>query len=1097
MDFWYISNMLARHLFALLFLFSTGGFAQFYYGSQMDFGKNRVQFGLPHYWTWYRFEKYDVYFYKGGREIGEYVATSARKHIPEIEKLLDFSLDSRIEFMVYNKQSEYKQSNLGLITDEQYNVGGVTRIVGSKVAVYFDGDHKHLETQIRSGAAQVLINQMMYGGNVKEMVKNSTFLTLPDWYTEGLVSYISNPYDIEVENRVKDGILSGKFSRFNHLTGADAHAAGHSLWGFVAATYGENVISNILYMTKLSRNVENAFLFVLGVSVKNVAQDWNDYYKTRYGKNDADRKLPNGTPILTKPKQSRVYSQAKVSPDGKKVAYVTNEMGQYKVFIYNSETKKHKRILKREKKVDRINDYSFPLLAWHPTGEILAIITEYKGELLMTYYTLSSGKKDAIKMVNFEKILDLSYSPDGRKIVLSAINKGQSDIYVFSIAGGAIEQITNDVYDDLNPRWMKGGKKIIFSSNRISDTLRPKMTPKGNVSFYKDLFIYNYAQKSPVLKRVTSTPYINETEPFEYDSTAICFLADENGVRNRFVATFDSALAYVDTAEHYRYITKTMAITNYSRNIITQDFNSPSGKFAQIIFSDGYYRIFVEDRTAFSALVPIDLTNTAFADQIKKNQPQSDKHGPNVSVKVKSGDKENFNPNRDSTLININNYTFDNEKLREKKEEKKFESVKQPPLINPVKKDSSTGLSNIDFGQMRNYNRFFTANNVITQLDNNYLSPIYQKFSGGTSPIWIDPGFSALFKIELTDLFEDYKITGGARLPSNLNSNEFFLSYEDRMRRWDKQYILHRQSLLDVVQGAFLIKIHTHQGKYVLKYPFSEVASIRGTFTARYDRTVYLALENVSLQKPNLNEYWGAFKLEYVFDNTIRRGLNLYNGLRFKLFAETFSQVNKAETDMTVVGCDFRFYKKIHREFIWANRLAASTALGNQKLLYYMGGVDGWLAPRFNTSIPISTKENYVYQTLATPMRGFEQNIRNGNSFVLLNSELRMPIFRYLFNRPIKSDFLHNFQVVGFGDVGTAWNGPDPYSDQNALNTLTIGGPPVFVILKNQREPIVGGYGFGLRSRVLGYFVRADWAWGVDDGIVQDRVFYLSLSLDF
>ncbi|MFT6410835.1 MAG: hypothetical protein ACJA15_001659, partial [Flavobacteriales bacterium] len=47
------------------------------------------------------------------------------------------------------------------------------------------------------------------------------------------------------------------------------------------------------------------------------------------------------------------------------------------------------------------------------------------------------------------------------------------------------------------------------------------------------------------------------------------------------------------------------------------------------------------------------------------------------------------------------------------------------------------------------------------------------------------------------------------------------------------------------------------------------------------------------------------------------------------------------------------------------------------------------------------------------------------------------------------------------------------------------------------REPIIWGYGFGLRSRLLGYFVRADWAWGVDDGMIMDRVFSISLSTDF
>ncbi|MDQ3190069.1 MAG: hypothetical protein M3Q58_00590, partial [Bacteroidota bacterium] len=198
-----------------------------------------------------------------------------------------------------------------------------------------------------------------------------------------------------------------------------------------------------------------------------------------------------------------------------------------------------------------------------------------------------------------------------------------------------------------------------------------------------------------------------------------------------------------------------------------------------------------------------------------------------------------------------------------------------------------------------------------------------------------------------------------------------------------------------------------------------------------------------------------------------------------------------------VFGLDLRHYIKIHRDFIWANRLAASTSLGTHKLIYFMGGVDNWLLPKYDYETRIDYSQNYVFQTLATNMRGFHQNVRNGNSFAVINSELRLPVFRYLVNQPIKSDFINNFQIIGFGDIGTAWNGVSPYSEDNTLNTEIIYSNPFIITLKNQKEPIIGGYGFGLRSRLLGYFVRADWAWGVEDGVVMPRVFYLSLSLDF
>ena len=97
----------------------------------------------------------------------------------------------------------------------------------------------------------------------------------------------------------------------------------------------------------------------------------------------------------------------------------------------------------------------------------------------------------------------------------------------------------------------------------------------------------------------------------------------------------------------------------------------------------------------------------------------------------------------------------------------------------------------------------------------------------------------------------------------------------------------------------------------------------------------------------------------------------------------------------------------------------------------------------------------------------------------------------------MRSDFLNNFQLVGFGDIGSAWNGPNPFSEDNTYNVEIIEQAPVTVILKGNREPIVGGYGWGMRSRLFGYYVRADWSHGYADGEKQPRVFYLSLSLDF
>lgn len=1123
---------------ALLISFSVS--AQFYYGSQMDFGKNRLQFKKDLFWTYYSYNRYDVYYYEGGKEIANYVSKSAKKNMAILERLFDYQLDSRMEFIVYNKQSEFKQSNLGLVNEQQYNIGGYTRVVGTKVALYFEGDHQKLDEQIRAGIAEVLVNQMMYGGNVKDMFKNSTLLALPEWFMKGLMSYSANRWNTDIDNKVKDGILNGRYNKFNRLTGVDALYAGHSIWNYISETYGEGVISNILYMTRVSRNAESAFLFVLGVSMKTLSQDYLAYYKLRYDDQDRTKTLPSEKPIVKKPKVTRVYTQAKISPDGNYLIYVTNELGQYKVWMQAlNESKKPKRLLKSGHKIDRINDYSYPLLAWHPSGKLFSIITEEKGEIWLTQYTLETRKKDRRTIINFDKILDFAYSDDGRKFAMSAVQKGQSDIYVFTAASNGYEQITKDIYDDLNPRFVHGSHEIIFSSDRPNDTIRfeNENNFKANLSTTKDLFVFNYRTKSNVLRRLTNTPSINETNPADYDTLNYSFLSDQSGIRNRYIAHFDSVISYVDTSAHYRYVASGQPVTNFSRNIVEHDVNLKTGKAVDVIFTNGKYQIYSNNILPATTLVPFELKNTAFRDDKlkeerkgpqKKNEPQLaivpvETVAPKIETKTPAAKK-------DSNYIDINNYVFENERNKEKKKE-------PPPKPKPVVVDSSkvvvlthadsvkiakadSAKKEFKLAAQKNYYINFATDYVVTQLDNSYLNASYQRFTGGGSPVYLNPGFNGLFKIGLSDLFEDYRIVSGVRLSSDLNNNEYFISYENRIHKIDRQLILHRLAIEGALGDGSIAKMLTHEAKYSLRLPFSEVACIKGTATLRNDRTVNLASDLYSLQNYSVYDTWAIGKLEYIFDNTINKGLNLYNGLRMKVFGEYYRRIDRSSsiipspilplfgqnnlakiydngTDFFVVGLDARYYQKIHRNLIWATRLAASTSFGKQKLVYYMGGVDSWFSPRFNNSINVATDQNYAYQTLATPMRGFIQNIRNGNTFVVLNNELRWPIFKYFLNRPIRSDFINNFQVVGFGDLGTAWTGPDPYSSKNSLNTQVIPGNPITVTLQSQKDPLVAGYGFGLRSRIWGYFVRFDWAWGVQDMEIQPRVTYLSFSLDF
>ena len=70
-------------------------------------------------------------------------------------------------------------------------------------------------------------------------------------------------------------------------------------------------------------------------------------------------------------------------------------------------------------------------------------------------------------------------------------------------------------------------------------------------------------------------------------------------------------------------------------------------------------------------------------------------------------------------------------------------------------------------------------------------------------------------------------------------------------------------------------------------------------------------------------------------------------------------------------------------------------------------------------------------------------------------------------------------------------------SPSSSFNFVTMQSNPITVTVSNNREPVLYDLGFGLRSRLLGYWVAADWAYGVDDGITLPRRFTLSLNFDF
>jgi len=563
--------------------------AQFYNGLHMSFGKNRIQYERSDvlesdfYSSFYRFDRFDVYFYPNGQELAEYVSKKAVSELTRLENFFEYSLNKRVIFLVYNRLTDFRQSNIGLISGrEETNIGGVTRILDNKVFLYFEGDYARFDQQIIAAISEVILQEMLYGGSVRDRVTSSALLNLPEWYYKGLLSYLSKGWDIETDDRVRDGILNNRFAKFNRLSGDDAVNAGHAIWNFIAETFGQSVIPPIVYFTRVNRNVSSGFTNVLGLSLNALTVEWLHFYKSRYDQDAYSGEVPQDPSIKIKNRKELKYLRARISPDGRFIAYVTNQSGRIKVHLYDDQKAKSRVIYRTGAKLGQLEDYSFPVLSWHPSGELLAMSSEFKGDIRFSIYPIETGKWEHDEWELFDKILDFSYSSDGLNVVVSGVVKGQTDLFIHNLLAHTNVRLTNDRADDFSPKFIDNDRSILFTSNRIHDKLS-QQKEDDRLRPSHDIFSYTYAGGADDLIRLAPGNGSSRYQPHQLSNKSFIYLGEDNGIRNRYAATYDSTIVASDTTINYSFCTRSSAISNYKTGVADHSLVTSTGEYVELL----------------------------------------------------------------------------------------------------------------------------------------------------------------------------------------------------------------------------------------------------------------------------------------------------------------------------------------------------------------------------------------------------------------------------------------------------------------------------------------------------------------------------------
>jgi len=1099
---------------ALIFMSSLQVAAQYIPES---FGKNRIQYRQFN-WQYLSSENFDVYYYDARKAVAQNAIEFLEAEFDRITDLIGYPPYFKTKVFLYNSLADLRQSNVGL-NRNVFTANGETEFIKPYVEVANVGTAQEFKEELLFQISDLMVNEMMFGGSLKDIFQSSILMNLPDWFVDGASLYVSKGWSAEMDDFIRQLITTRKPKKITRLSGREAGLAGQSVWNFIAEKYGKSSVGNILNYTRITRNEEKSVLITLGVTFKQLMNEWYQYYFDMQGKVAQSYVTPPDSAHVTRQhNKTTIYTTVKVSPDGRYIAFAENDRGRYIVKVRSLESGRERIIISGGSKVlnQRI-DYNLPLISWADANTLGVIGLKY-GEYVFWLYDLSTRSKLPRELDRFSNIRSLNFSDNGRLAIISADFEGRNDLFLLSARRDRVRRLTNDLFDDLDPSFIPGSNRIVFSSNRTSDTLRTLSSPDfTELSSTYNLFVFDLDTTKNLLKRITNT-LSKDFGPLASDDNNFYYLSDQRGIVNLFKynrstgiysqitnftaslkdfdANFDTnTLAYVTTRDRKQDIFVNRNF-NYSRQIFTPATRRKELQQARVIRE----RRKQEDNKNMSIK---DLLNA----RLKEAQPENDSldtlpvlrdtltinidppettQPDTVQTDGNEINTDNYQfevPAQGEVEVRTDNYKFEDEAVKENQPSESFLSR----YMKAREKSRVTGPFP--------YESKFSADNLIAS-------------------IVIDPmrGMGVLLETQMNDMLENYRFNGGIMSTLDLRQGDVFAEFEylpyfmDFSARFDRKAIR-----WDPYTNDNVYKYTLHKFELGASLPFTDRFRISLKPFGAVATSVDLGEQPFPMNPPSAlttNRYYTGAKAELVYDNSISTGMNLMEGTRGKISLTHHQGLSDQQHSFSRASVDVRHYQKVYREIVFAVRGFAGTFFGPSPKKFLLGGMNNWL---FNqTELGGNTGEgqpnplgirgetqDILFVEYATNLRGFDYATLFGNSVMLMNAELRVPLIRALTNGPIASNFFRNLQFTAFYDVGTSWSGKPPFTSETSVSYNVIKDGPFEAQIKNYINPWLYSYGVGVRTVVFSYYVKFDFAWPVEDYEVGEPRAYLTLGFDF
>jgi len=512
------NNLKKNFLFFICLLFSLLFLGNSLTYSEVSFGKNKV---IVDQHTWYiaETEHFQIHHYTEESHLIPKVSKMLEKAYEKVTGDLDISIAKKTPFFLYLTHNHFEQNNIA--TSEE-GVGGFSEPYKNRFVLPITGSDEELEHVITHEFTHIANFNIWYGGFWKS-ASLMRFVFYPLWIVEGLAEYESKEWETYDHMFLRDVAISdtivplGKLHSFNHLKGHQIYLGykeGHSAISFLAEEYGEDKVPKLIKNLRESLDINGVLMRTIDTDLRSFDIKWQKYMKEKYtveaeGKEEAEiygKRLTQNAEFNTHP----VFS-----PDGKRIAFISDRNGYNDLFAMNIDGTSQKSILKSRigRNLDVVH-YDGHALSWSADGEKIAFAGEKKQKDYLYVINLKKNKLKKLRLP-LEVLKSPCFSHKGDKIIFVGMEGGINDLYLVDANGKNLVRLTSDEFDDDYPRFSPDDRKIVYVSEREKQ---------------KDLFLLDV--ETLAITRLTSTPSDEIDPSWSPDGDSIIYIGDYAGIYN-------------------------------------------------------------------------------------------------------------------------------------------------------------------------------------------------------------------------------------------------------------------------------------------------------------------------------------------------------------------------------------------------------------------------------------------------------------------------------------------------------------------------------------------------------------------------------------